>query len=76
MATKNPYRHDNKSYDLRVEDVAELAKRTVRWVYAHAEQLGGVKKAWLADSTGNKRSTIRFNGPIVKRMLKDMGLSR
>jgi len=74
MATKNPYRHDGKSYDLTVDDVAELANRTVRWVYSHAERFGGVKRAWLAESTGNQRSTIRFNKVAVNATLKSMAL--
>lgn len=72
MAPKNPYRHEGKSYDLTVEDVAKLANRTVRWVYSHKDRLEGVKKAWLAPQ--NNRSTVRFNGPAVKRVLKAMAL--
>lgn len=68
---KNPYRHDGKTYDLTVDDVAVIADRTVRWVYSHSDLLEGVKRAWLP---GNARATIRFNGPAVRRVLRSKGI--
>ena len=75
MASRNPYRLDGKTFDLTVEDVAPIAGRTTRWVYFHAERLGGEKRAWLADSTGNQRKTIRFNRATVIRALKTMAIA-
>lgn len=73
MAPKNPFRRDGKTYNWTVEDVAEAAGRTTRWVYSHTEALGGRKEAWIE---GNLRQTLRFCERDVRRILKEMGLIR
>lgn len=76
MAPRNPYRIDGQTFDLTVADVAELSKRNDRWVYAHAEDLGGVKRAWLLDTPAkDRRQTIRFHGPTVRKALKRLALA-
>ena len=70
-ATKKPtYRHEGKKYDLRVEDVADVAGRAPRWVYVHAAALGGLKKKW----DGNDRQTIRFPSVGLKSRLKALAV--
>ena len=72
MAKSPSYRHDGKKYDLRVEDVAEAAKRAPRWVYVHAAALGGLKSRW---EEGSNRQTIRFPSVGLKKRLKELGVS-
>jgi hypothetical protein len=73
MAAKNPYRHDGKNFDLTVEDMVRITGHSRRWVYDHwDDRLGGVKKAWTPDETG-ERTTIRFPSVGLRKRLKEMG---
>lgn len=65
------YRHDRKTYNLDVDQVAAISGRGRRWVYTRAGLLGGVKKAW-DPSRGVK--TIRFPEVGLKAKLKALGL--
>lgn len=47
----NQYLVDGVAYDLSVDDVAKQADRSPAWVRAHAEALGGIRKAWFEGNT-------------------------
>lgn len=46
------------SYDLSVSDVAKEALRSPAWVRAHAEALGGLRRAW---TEGNTQMSWQFS---------------
>ena len=67
------YRFENEVYDLTVDEVARVAGRSRRWVYAHGgSRLGGVKRCWDPDSA---KATIRFPSHGLTAKLKSMGLT-
>lgn len=65
----NQYLVDGVPYDLSVEDVAKLAGRSPAWVRAHADALGGIRKAW---TEGNTQMSWMFSADALDERIEQV----
>lgn len=66
---ENPYLVKGVPYDLSVEAVAILAERSPAWVRAHAEALGGIRKAW---NEGNTQMSWMFSAAKLDERIESV----